>query len=71
MTARMILHNMIIENVHGHNNLDCNVFDLMGHRVWPIKNPNRIEHLLQVYHPIRDVDTHVDLLKDLMEERWS
>lgn len=70
MTACVILHNMILENERGQNQ-DYNVFDLMGHCVRPCKNANRIQRFLQVYHEIRDADTHVDLQKDLMEEWWT
>lgn len=70
MTTCVILHNMIIEHECGQN-LDYTTFDLMGHRVRPVKNANRIEQFLQVYHDSRDADTHNDLQKDLMKEWWK
>jgi hypothetical protein len=70
MTACVIMHNMIIENERGQD-LNYSFYDLMGHMVQPRRRADRISRFLEVYHEVRDSDSHDDLQKDLIEEWWS
>jgi hypothetical protein len=70
MTACIIMHNMIIENEHGHD-LDYGFYDLMGRPVRVQRNQYRVERFLKTYEDMRDEDRHLELQKDLMEEWWT
>ncbi|XP_073351839.1 uncharacterized protein [Aegilops tauschii subsp. strangulata] len=70
MTACVIMHNMIIENEH-EQDLDYTFYDLMCICVRSIRREDRIRRFMEVYHDIRETDTHNDLQKDAMEEWWK
>jgi hypothetical protein len=70
MAACIIMHNMIIENEHGHD-LDYGFYNLMGRPVRVQRNQDRVERFLKTYENMRDEDRHLELQKDLMEEWWT
>ena len=67
MKCCVTLHNMIIED---ERDLDL-VYDNVGRRVKPARNPDRICAFLETYREIEDPDTHVQLQKDLIVHHWQ
>lgn len=69
MTCCRILHNMIIENEKGQpHNLD---FDPNGEYFIPQRNGSRLYRFLEVHQQIQDMQTHVQLLEDLIYHHWQ
>ena len=68
MTCCVILHNMIVED---ERDLDLDlVYDNVGKRVKPARNPDAIRAFLQTYREIENKETHCQLQKDLIAHHW-
>jgi hypothetical protein len=70
MQACVIMHNMIIEDERGKNEV-YGGYDLMGVTVQPRRDRNQISRFLEMYHDIHDGDVHDVLQKDVMDEWWK
>ena len=69
MTCCVILHNMILKDERG---MDLEfLYDNVGSRVKPARDPNRIRAFLQTYKEIENADTQFQLQKDLIEHHWQ
>ena len=62
MTACVLMHNMIIENEHGHG-LGHNFYQLMGISFMPMRREERIKRFMKVHNEIEDSDAHDQLQK--------
>ena len=68
MTCCVILHNMIVEDAR---DLDLDlIYDNVGKRVKPARNPDSIRAFLQTYREIENKETHCQLKKDLIAHHW-
>jgi hypothetical protein len=60
-----------------HDDDDCEIALLLlavnnvGNRVWPERNPNRLEVFLQTCREIKDKATHKQLVNDLIQHHWQ
>ncbi|XP_052181987.1 uncharacterized protein LOC127794779 [Diospyros lotus] len=75
MTSCIILHNMIVEDERDTIREDVN-FNYDAVAVTPTINLSRnrtseVMEFIQVYHQIRDKQTHVQLQNDLVEHLWE
>ncbi|XP_006645484.1 putative nuclease HARBI1 [Oryza brachyantha] len=70
MTACIILHNMIVENERGEQDIDYN-YDNEGERVTPshTSTPD-FDEFVRTHHDIRNRHTHSQLQEDLVEHLW-
>jgi hypothetical protein len=71
MNARVIMHNMIIEDDRGKDIVQTHHYDLMGVPVQPRRADYRMARFMASYHAIRDNKTHDELQQDLIKEWWN
>ena len=69
MMACVIMHNMIIENKRGEEDLDYN-YEHVGQPVRIRRRADRLARFLASYHAIRTNEVHDTLQKDVMAEWW-